>query len=74
MTGQVYSGLIYGDVSFFMKQVITVVAASAYAFIFTYIMLIIINYFTKVRVSEDDEIIGLDTALHGEHAYDEGAL
>ena len=74
VTGQVYSGLIYGDVSFFMKQVITVVAASAYAFIFTYIMLIIINYFTKVRVSEDDEIIGLDTALHGEHAYDEGAL
>ncbi len=74
VTGQAYSGLIYGDFSFFLKQVITVVAASAYAFIFTYIMLIIINYFTKVRVSEDDEMIGLDTALHGEHAYDEGAL
>jgi len=74
VTGQAYSGLIYGDVSFFMKQLITVVAASAYAFIFTYIMLIIINYFTKVRVSEDDEMIGLDTALHGERAYDEGAL
>jgi len=74
VTGQAYSGLIYGDVSFFMKQLITVVAASAYAFIFTYIMLIIINYFTKVRVSEDDEMNGLDTALHGERAYDEGAL
>jgi Amt family ammonium transporter len=74
VTGQAYSGLIYGDVSFFMKQLITVVAASAYAFIFTYIMLIIINYFTKVRVSEEDEMIGLDTALHGEKAYDEGAL
>jgi Amt family ammonium transporter len=53
-----------------MKQVITVVAASAYAFIFTYIMLILINYFTKVRVSEEDEMIGLDAALHGEQAYD----
>ena len=74
VTGQAYSGLIYGDVSFFMKQLITVVAASAYAFIFTYIMLIIINYFTKVRVSEEDEMIGLDAALHGEQAYDEGAL
>jgi Amt family ammonium transporter len=74
VTGQAYSGLIYGDFSFFMKQVITVVAASAYAFIFTYIMLILINYFTKVRVSEEDEMIGLDAALHGEQAYDEGAL
>jgi len=74
VTGQSYSGLIYGDVSFFLKQLITVVAASIYAFIFTYIMLIIINYVTKVRVSEEDEVIGLDTALHGEQAYDEGAL
>jgi len=74
VTGQAYSGLIYGGTSFFMKQIITVIAASAYAFIFTYIMLIIINYFTKVRVSEEDELIGLDTALHGEKAYDEGAL
>jgi Amt family ammonium transporter len=74
VTGQAYSGLIYGDFSFFMKQLITVVAASAYAFIFTYIMLILINYITKVRVSEEDEMIGLDTALHGEKAYDEGAL
>ncbi len=74
VTGQAYSGLIYGDTSFFFKQVITVIAASAYAFIFTYIMLILINYVTKVRVSEEDEMIGLDSALHGEQAYDEGAL
>ncbi len=74
VTGQTYSGLIYGDSSFFFKQVITVVAASAYAFIFTYIMLILINYITKVRVREEDEMIGLDTDLHGEQAYDEGAL
>ncbi len=74
VTGQTYSGLVFGGTSFFMKQLITVVAASAYAFIFTYIMLIIINYITKVRVSEEDEMIGLDTALHGEQAYDEGAL
>ncbi|MEI6060367.1 MAG: ammonium transporter [Bacteroidota bacterium] len=74
VTGQKYSGLIYGDTSFFFKQVITVIAASAYAFIFTYIMLILINYVTKVRVSEEDEMIGLDSALHGEQAYDEGAL
>jgi Amt family ammonium transporter len=67
-------GLLYGDSSFFFKQLIAVVIASAYAFIFTYIMLAGINFITRVRVSEDEEKQGLDTALHGEKAYDEGAL
>jgi ammonium transporter, Amt family len=67
-------GLIYGGAAFFGKQVIAVVAASAYAFIFTYVMLALINRITPVRVSEAEEIAGLDYALHGEKAYDEGAL
>ena len=53
---------------------ITVLAASAYAFVFTYIMLALINIFVKVRVTEADEMLGLDIALHGEKAYDEGSL
>jgi Amt family ammonium transporter len=67
-------GLIYGGGAFFVKQVLAVIAASAYAFIFTYIMLIIINRITRVRVSESEEMQGLDFAIHGEKAYDEGAL
>jgi Amt family ammonium transporter len=67
-------GLIYGGGVFFGKQVLAVMAASAYAFIFTYIMLALINRVTKVRVSEEEELQGLDVALHGEKAYDEGAL
>jgi Amt family ammonium transporter len=67
-------GLIYGGGAFFGKQFIAVVVASAYAFIFTYIMLALINKVTRVRVSEDEEAKGLDIALHGETAYDEGAL
>jgi ammonium transporter, Amt family len=67
-------GLIYGGGAFFVKQVLAVVAASAYAFIFTYIMLILINRITRVRVSEVEELQGLDIAIHGEQAYDEGAL
>ena len=67
-------GILFGDSSFFFKQLIAVVIASAYAFIFTYIMLAGINFITRVRVSEDEEKQGLDTALHGEKAYDEGAL
>jgi Amt family ammonium transporter len=67
-------GLLLGGSSFFMKQLIAVVIASAYAFIFTYIMLILINLITPVRVSEEHEKAGLDVALHGEQAYDEGSL
>jgi ammonium transporter, Amt family len=67
-------GLIFGNGTFFWKQTLAVVVASAYAFIFTYIMLAIINRIARVRVSEEEELQGLDLAIHGEHAYDEGAL
>jgi len=67
-------GLAFGETGFFVKELIAVVCASIYAFIFTYIMLIIINLITPVRVSEEVEEHGLDEALHGERAYDEGSL
>jgi len=67
-------GLLFGSSSFFLKQIVAVVGASAYAFGFTYLMLIIINLITPVRVSEEEEMAGLDNSLHGEKAYDEGAL
>jgi Amt family ammonium transporter len=70
----VVNGLAFGESSFFLKELITVIAASAYAFIFTYVMLALINLFVKVRVSEADEKLGLDIAIHGEKAYDEGSL
>ena len=67
-------GILFGNASFFMKELVAVVAASAYAFVFTYLMLALINLITPVRVSEEEERLGLDVALHGEQAYDEGAL
>ncbi len=67
-------GLMLGGTHFFAKQVIAVAGASLYAFLFTYIMLYLINLVTPVRVTVEHEDAGLDTALHGEKAYDEGAL
>lgn len=67
-------GLLLGNATFFFKQVIAVAVASAYAFIFTYVMLVLINMVTRVRVSAEEEKLGLDVALHGEKAYDEGSL
>jgi Amt family ammonium transporter len=65
------NGLLYGGTSFFFKQVVAVVGASIYAFLFSYVMLMVINRITPVRVSESEEL-GLDEKLHGEVAYVDG--
>jgi Amt family ammonium transporter len=62
-------GLFYGNAGFFVKQVLAVLAASVYAFVFSYLALIIINKMTPVRTSQQEEIDGLDNSLHGEEAY-----
>ncbi|OFZ38637.1 MAG: ammonium transporter [Bdellovibrionales bacterium RIFOXYD12_FULL_39_22] len=63
------NGLFNGDSSFFMKEIVAVVGFSIYAFIFSYIALFCINWFTPVRTTEKEEIDGLDSTLHGEEAY-----
>jgi len=68
------SGLIEGDAGFFVTELVAVAISAVYAFIFTYIMLVVINKVTPVKVTEEDEDLGIDQAIHGEVAYDEGAL
>ena len=63
------NGLIFGNFNFFIKQTIAVLGAALYAFIFTYVMLKLINLVTKVRVDDGEEAEGLDSSLHGESAY-----
>jgi Amt family ammonium transporter len=63
------NGLLQGNAPFFIKELLAVAGASAYAFFFTYAMLWLINKVTPVRISEKDEM-GLDEALHGEQAYE----
>ncbi len=63
------NGLFYGESTFFIKQVIAVIVSSVYAFAFTWGMLWIINKITSVKLSKQEEEIGLDEILHGERAY-----
>src|SRR5271170_5755623 len=65
------NGLLYGDPTFLMKQVVAVIFSSVWAFVFTYAMLHIIDMFTAVKVDGMSEEIGLDESIHGEHAYEE---
>jgi Amt family ammonium transporter len=67
-------GLLVEGSHFFLLQCAAVIGASIYAFVFTYVMLAIINLVTTVKVSETEEDLGLDASLHGEQAYDTGVL
>lgn len=68
---QVEGLLVGGSAAFFFKELISVIAVGAYCFIFTYVMLKIINLITPVKVTREEEIAGLDSSLHGEIAYEE---
>jgi Amt family ammonium transporter len=63
-------GLFFGGTDFFMKELIAVVGTSIYAFIFTYLMLVLINKITRVKVTAEEEEQGLDSSYHGETARD----
>ncbi|MBS1494215.1 MAG: ammonium transporter [Bacteroidetes bacterium] len=63
------NGLLYGDSHFFWIQLGAILLSSIYAFGFTYLMLFVINLFTKVKTTAEEEKTGLDATLHGEQAY-----
>ena len=60
-----------GGISFFLIQTIAVLLVGAYCFLFTLLMLKLINLVTPVKVTSQEEEIGLDTSLHGEIAYED---
>ena len=63
-------GLINGGSVFFFKEIVAVVGASVYAYLFTYAMLILINKVIRVKVTAEEEEQGLDLIYHGEVARD----
>lgn len=64
------NGLLYGGVTFFLYETLSVIITAAYAFGFSYASLWLINKVVKVKVTEADELEGLDEAIHGETAYE----
>lgn len=64
-----YTGLLYGNVHQFTVQIMAAGVAVAYAFVVTYVLAKIVDSVMGLRVSEDEEYVGLDIAQHGEKAY-----
>ncbi|MDD1754312.1 MAG: ammonium transporter [Methanothrix sp.] len=64
-----YTGLLYGNFHQFTAQVIAAGASVIYAFVMTLILAKIVDATLGLRVTEDEEYVGLDIAQHGEKAY-----
>jgi Amt family ammonium transporter len=65
-----WNGLFLGGgATLLIKQLIAIVITIAVAAVGTTVIVLVIKMFTKLRVTEDEEVEGLDLAIHGEYAY-----
>ncbi|QWR77397.1 ammonium transporter [Candidatus Magnetomonas plexicatena] len=64
------NGLLHGNPGLLMKQLIAVVASYVFVFVVSAIILKIVDMVIGLRLSEEDESMGLDLAVHGENGYD----
>ncbi|BAU23732.1 ammonia channel protein [Caldimicrobium thiodismutans] len=63
-------GLLYGNPSQLWIQALSVFVVLIYDLIATGIILLVIKVITGLRVSEEEELSGLDLSQHGERAYE----
>jgi Amt family ammonium transporter len=62
-------GLIYGETKLIVSQIIAALATIAYTVIVSSILLLILDLTLGLRVTTEDEQMGLDLTQHGEAAY-----
>lgn len=65
-----FSGLTEGNTQQFIANLEATIISAVFAFIATYILLIVIKAFMNMSVNLKEEQESLDRALHGEEAYD----
>lgn len=64
-----WDGLVFGDVRLFAAQIGGMLITIAVAVIGTLICAGLVRIFTPLRVTDKEEIAGLDISQHGENAY-----
>jgi Amt family ammonium transporter len=62
-------GLFYGNPKQLWIQIVAILATYLLAIVMTAIILKVVNAFVGLRVSEEDEVAGLDLSQHSETAY-----
>ena len=66
LTAVFVNGLLAGNTHEFLMHVVAIIITVAYSFIASYVIYYIINKFIPMRVSEENEDIGLDISQHNE--------
>ena len=62
-------GLFFGNAGLLFTQLIAVVVTVVYALVVTLILLKVIDWTMGLRISEEDEVMGMDLTQHGESGY-----
>jgi Amt family ammonium transporter len=62
-------GLFHGNGQQMLHQLAGVGAVGGYSFVATFAILKVLNVVMGLRVTEDEERLGLDAAQHGERGY-----
>jgi Amt family ammonium transporter len=60
------NGLYYGETHLFFVHVITLIGVSAFAFFGSYILLKVTDTISTLRVTHEEELVGLDISQHDE--------
>jgi len=68
----VSDGLVYGNAAQLADQAWAALAAPAYAFVATFLLLKVMGFVAPLRATESEEALGLDVIYHGEEAYPTG--
>jgi len=65
-----FDGVFYGGgIELLKDQVVAAVAVMAFSFVVTWVIAQAIQHTIGLRVSESDELVGLDQSVHAESAY-----
>jgi len=62
-------GLVFGNPSLFGLQVLTALTVALFSFVVTYLILKLVDRVVGLRISSDEERMGLDLSQHNERAY-----
>ena len=62
-------GLFFGNAAQLGTQIVAVVATIVYSLVVTLIILYVVKAIVGLRVTEDEERVGVDTSAHGESGY-----
>ena len=62
------NGLLFGNPGLLWTQFLAVVVTASFSFVVTYVLATLVDLFVGLRVSQNEELVGLDISQHAESA------